>query len=549
VSGLLIRMCRFGLLGSVGLLLFGVAAASNATAQSVNQEDAQSSSTKPDSDYVLSVHADLVLLDVVVNDKQGKPVLGLQKSDFKIYEDNVLQNVTTFERTEEPTPAAIASKQIHSTAELDRSEPDAPISIIVLDEVTTTFEERFFARYSLQKYLGANHGDLTQPMMLVARNLDRIMVLCDYTTSKQEILSALDRHLAGGDWKSSNPSFVNEQFLATFVSLMEIAKATQGHPGHKNVIWVGHGLPTLNMSTLGDDDKKAVEYAIAQCTNLLKNSRITIYAIDPAGIAAANTTILNADGTMEDPDPFSGQIDFSGIVNETGGQSLHGRNDVDQLLDASVRNGENFYTLAYQPSGVSNDNPMKFRKIRVVPVNPDYTATSRTGYFAAPPDLGAGAGNHLSGSSKDQEDFDIIAAISNLMVFDGVPLTIARDATTADLYHVTFPANRLGLTLQDGKFTGNIRFDLLGYDRQGKLLSKTGKVIMIQLDSLAPGSGDSKTVTINAMLKMPEGTARVRMIVRAKNSGYLGADNVYLVDKNTLNDPLTGLKVVGKVKK
>ena len=539
---------KFVLRGLVEVLFFGFFVANVAFSQSANQIEIPSSNSNSDAGYVLSVRADLVLLDVVVRDKKGNPVPGLMKSDFTIYEDNLPQNITTFEYTKELTPAAALNKQIHSTAELDRTEPDAPVSILVLDEVTTKFEERFFARYSLQKYLGDERHDLTQPMMLVARNLDRILVLSDYTTSKKEILSALDRHLAAGDWQANNPNLLNEQFLATFASLMEIAKATQGHPGHKNVIWVGHGLPVLSIAEMGAEDQKAVEYAIGQCTNLLRNARITIYSIDPAGVAASSTS-LTADGTVADSDPFLGEINFDSIVKATGGLSLHGRNDVDKMLAESVRNGENFYTLTYQPMGVTGDDLMKFRKIRVVPINSEYTATSRTGYYTDPPVQAKPTGNPLSKSSQDQEDFDIVAAISNLMVFDGIPLTISPDAATTDLYHVSFPANRLGLTVQDGKFVGKIRFILLGYDRLGKLVSKSGKDLTIQMDSLAPGSDDRKTLTINTSLKMPQNTARVRLIVRAKNSGYIGADNLYLIDKSLLKDPVTGLKATANGKR
>jgi hypothetical protein len=212
------------------------------------------------------------------------------------------------------------------------------------------------------------------------------------------------------------------------------------------------------------------------------------------------------------------------------------------MLGESVRDGENFYTLAYQPSGVVGEDLMKLRKIRIVPINPEYVATSRTGYYAVPPGQIAQASSRLSGSTQDQEDFDIVAATSNLMVFDGIPLTIAKDAATADLYHVSFPANRLGLTVQDGKYIGSLSFLLLGYDRSGKLVSKSGKSLMIHLDSLAPGSDDSKTVTINSLVNMPAGTTRVRIILRAKNSGYIGADNLYLTDKSQLKDSMTGLK-------
>ncbi len=42
---------------------------------------------------------------------------------------------------------------IHSTAELDRLEPNAPVTLIVLDEINTPFGDEAFARYSLKKFL------------------------------------------------------------------------------------------------------------------------------------------------------------------------------------------------------------------------------------------------------------------------------------------------------------------------------------------------------------------------------------------------------------
>src|SRR5688572_9149169 len=50
----------------------------------------------------LSIDVDLVSFDVVVTDKNGDPISGLEKQHFKVFEDNVEQTVTNFSPTEAP---------------------------------------------------------------------------------------------------------------------------------------------------------------------------------------------------------------------------------------------------------------------------------------------------------------------------------------------------------------------------------------------------------------------------------------------------------------
>src|SRR5688572_19645578 len=50
----------------------------------------------------LSIDVDLVNFDVVVTDNNGNPIAGLEKSHFKVFDDNVEQAVTNFSPTEAP---------------------------------------------------------------------------------------------------------------------------------------------------------------------------------------------------------------------------------------------------------------------------------------------------------------------------------------------------------------------------------------------------------------------------------------------------------------
>ncbi len=55
----------------------------------------QKSDRLPSTD-TLSIDVDLVNVDVVVTDQSGNPVTGLEKTNFKVFDDNAEQTVTNF---------------------------------------------------------------------------------------------------------------------------------------------------------------------------------------------------------------------------------------------------------------------------------------------------------------------------------------------------------------------------------------------------------------------------------------------------------------------
>lgn len=56
----------------------------------------------PDQVYTLSTQSNLVNVDVLVTDKNGNPITGLGKKNFKVFDDGVPQSVTNFSTAEAP---------------------------------------------------------------------------------------------------------------------------------------------------------------------------------------------------------------------------------------------------------------------------------------------------------------------------------------------------------------------------------------------------------------------------------------------------------------
>lgn len=392
--------------------------------------------------YTLKVRSQIVQLDVVVRNAKGELVPGLSAADFTVTEDDAPQKIVSFESTSPVPPAERNRLQIDSTAELDRREPNAPVTVIVLDELTARFEDQYFARYSLERYLSKQGEILDQPMTLIARTIERTMVLSDYTTSKKKILDALSRHFVGNDWRSNNANFNDVQMSAAFASLLEVAKATQGHPGHKNLVWIGRGFPTLQWEALQPNLADELKTAVSKCVDLLRQSRVTLYVIDPAGVQGLSGT-SDENGVVSLEDPFDQNVSFDSLARATGGTSMHGRNDVDHLIGDAVADGESFYTLAYKPPSPTEDDPTKFRRIKVGLKDTSLTATNREGYYPAKDQPAAPVFADAKGKLTQGTMFDLASASTGLMVFDGVPLTFTPQGTPVNEVQISFPASTL----------------------------------------------------------------------------------------------------------
>jgi VWFA-related protein len=514
-----------------------VPALSNARGQKQAPPPQSASVNKETGAYSLQVKSQLVTLDVVVTDKKGAAVLGLTRDDFNVFENKVQQPIVSLEEVRSSGPAAVA---IHSTAELDRLEPLAPVSILVLDEVTSKFEDEAFARYALKKYLASEGDVLAQPTMLIAVSLDHQMLLHDYTTSKKEVLDALDGHFAGADWRATNHNYQGQQVTATLLSLTGVAVATAGHEGHKNIVWIGRGFPSFEWDRLPPATAEQFKQAIATCTNRLRDARATLYSVDPAGVTAGppmthgDPDALDNAGLSEIQDPFGWQVDFDAMARATGGMALHGTNDVNRLIEDSVNYGKKFYTIAYKPTAPGNDS-RAFPSIQVVTTNRRLAVTAREGYFTgistAAPAMDA------QGKVPTQVEHDLAVAADGLMVYDGVPLTIERVRDKSDGFRVSFPASAIAWIPDGTQETSDIVFLVSSYDKKGRLLHRDGHVIGFTRQSLAEDQIEDRVLHVLATIATATPAARVRVIVRANGSGKIGAGNYFLSEGNEAQYP------------
>jgi VWFA-related protein len=490
-------------------------------AQPASPAQAPNRAQPPNSGYTLRVSARLVVLDMVVVDGKGAIVKDLKRDDFSVEEAGEPQTILNFEVAGAHTPKPEIT--INSTAELDRLAPNAPVDIILLDEFNTRFEDMAFARYSLKKYLDKQPDKLATPTMLIAVDLMHFTVLHDYTQNKEEILSALNHHFVSYPWQLHQGAWVAERYNTAFITLRRVAQAVMGHPGHKNMIWIGRGFPPTRriMGGWDIDTENRIHNTVQECVNVLRDARVTLYTIDPAGVMV-DPGVYGGDPWA---DPFGGNYEFNRMAKATGGRTLYGRNDVDAEVQTAIQDGANFYTLTYRPTNTSMD-PQKFRRIKVTLDRPGLKVITREGYYMQ---YGPGRVNPENPSRRLMTD--LAAADSSNMVYDGIPVTIARVANEPESFVVHVDGGGLMWTpaTEGQPRRTEVILDISTFDKKGKELTRKGSLVKIDAPTTVPPTGRlRRNINIPCKIDLNPKAVRVRFTVRVSATGRIGTADLTL---------------------
>jgi len=227
----------------------------------------------------IRVSTHLVLIDVVVTDKQGKPVTGLKAEDFSVQERGKTQKIALIEPPNSPTnlaPPPLGPGIYSNRPEFRGS--GGPLTILLLDGANTPFRDQAYARLQMLKYV------MTQlkpgQRMGVFTLTNQLGVLQDFTSDPQILLRALQQYkpteqeLAKGaappvstslgspdlspgasmtiatannalrDFQNVQVAYMlDRRTETTLLALRSLARILGGIPGRKNVVWVTAGFP------------------------------------------------------------------------------------------------------------------------------------------------------------------------------------------------------------------------------------------------------------------------------------------------------------------
>jgi VWFA-related protein len=408
----------------------------------------------------------------------------------------------------------------------------SPVTLLVLDQLNTHFADSSFARRELHDYLARQPAVLAQPATLLTVYDNHFRQLQAFTRDRDALLKALAAAPTKNAWKletggnSDTDYGPVERLQQSLNALDQIAQSDARIPGRKNLIWVGGGFPTLNPTTLDGEDAREVKDTLQHITDVLLNTRVTLYAVDPTSTAAGLTEITDADqaafataagGLSEGIDPFNSTEAFDRLGPVTGGRVVRGLSDVAKQIASAVQLGSNFYTLSYAPTS-SSDMPGKYRRIHVECLRPGLTVVSREGYYPAPSVSTATANTDLS--------YDLSAAAESPVPLNGIHVT-AQAAVQAGSYVLNVSAPDLTWTPNaDGSFTAHVAVLAVELSGKSAMIGHT----LRSMSATAVAGTDLRDASHHADFSMAvpstAKTKSIRFIVRDRDSGKMGSADI-----------------------
>jgi len=275
----------------------------------------------------LRFDVELALVNVTVTDPYGHVVTGLDPEDFRIYEDNIEQEVLTF------------------------SSEDVPVSIGVVFDFSGSMADKIgkAREAAVEFFKTANPQD---EFFLVSFN-ERAELACAFTNSIEDLQGSL---------MLTPPKGRTALLDAIYLGLRQM---TGAHYAKRALLIVSDG---------GDNHSRYTENDVKR---LVREADTEIYAIG---------VFEPLDYRSRTPEELYGPSLLSEVTEMSGGH-VFAVDNVNELPDVATKIGlelRNQYVLGYRPSNKAHD--ARWRKIKIklrAPKGlPALRAYSKTGYYA-----------------------------------------------------------------------------------------------------------------------------------------------------------------------
>jgi VWFA-related protein len=315
-------------------------------------------------------------LDVMVTDKSGKPVSGLEQKDFTLLDNKQPQKILSFQAVADAAATA-----------------DPPVEAIVLvDTVNTEFTNVAIARKEIEKFLGRSGGALAQPVSLIFFS-DGSATGTISSRDGNAVIADLNQKQLGlrtiGRAQGSFGGF--ERMQMSLNTLQKLADFEAGMPGRKLVVWISPGWPflTSGMDQVLESQKQKQWFfdSIVALSDGLRRARITLYNIDPFGTADA-LSLRATDykqflkGVKKAGQSDLGDLALQVLASQSGGLVLNSSNDLAGEIATCAADANRYYVLSFE--GLPGDGPNEYHALEIKLDKPGLTVRTRSGYYAQP---------------------------------------------------------------------------------------------------------------------------------------------------------------------
>ena len=506
-----------------------------------------------------STTTNVVIVNVSVLDREGKPILDLTKNDFQLFEDGKLQTLQAVElekldsrplppfQSAETEPKPPEQKGYNPDLERNKKQSlakfqDRRLVAFLFDFSSMQPQEQAHARDAAATFVKKQLTTSDMVSIMVFGN--ELKTVLDFTADRDLILTTLQKFRLGDSSELSSMGDTGAdsqdqsgQFVADdtefnifntdrkLIALEDAARKLAIYPEKKALIYLSSGVQKT-----GVDNQSQLRATV----NTAVRSNVSFYPIDARGLTAL---VPGGDATQAAPvgnNLYSGsahntqrsnfdnqQETLYTLADDTGGKALLDSNDLTLGMRQVQTDMNSYYILSYVSTNTAMDG--RYRKIevrlspRIAALKPklDY----RRGYY------GPTTFARLTGADKEAQ---LQSAMESENPITDLPLAVEVDYfRLGKLKYFTpvsvrIPGSALVLKNKGSKQATELDFIGEVFDARNRVASVVRDTIPLKLDTATAGAVVRKHIQYDTGFTLPPGKYRLRFVARENGEGKTG---------------------------
>jgi VWFA-related protein len=427
-------------------------------------------SQKPPEGDVVRITTNLVQVDAVITDKNGKPITDLKPEELQLFEDYRARKITHFTYIgAATTDAAPPSKSIVRDNKMSGVPPNRlrPEDVrrtiaLVVDDLGLSFQSTHYVRRALKQFVDdqMQAGDL----VAIVRTSGGIGALQQFTSDRRQLYAAIDHikwyaggRMGMGAFGPATPGKFGDEIdkkikeleefrsdllsVGTLGAISYVIRGLSDLPGRKSILLISDGFKIMNREPLsGTSRNDRTLQRLQQLIDQTSRASVVINTINATGLQALSS--LRAEDSLADArnssgartgdqveqalrdrgnDAFDLQSGLDYLADETGGMAIHNSNDLAGSIK-KVINEKGYYLIGYRPDQTTFDPKTgrhTFHHLSLKVLRPGkFNVRMRDGFYGAVSD------NRSTPASASGARQQILQALISPFGSAGVPISL-----------------------------------------------------------------------------------------------------------------------------
>ena len=515
----------------------------------------------PQNAPTFSTTANVVVVNVTVLGRDGKPVTNLTKTDFTILEDGKAQQLQSCELQKldtQPLPAAQPDITPGETKTLKtRPAPrpaaqqppvessalrDRRLIILLFDFSSMQPSEQIRAVNAAVQFINAKMT--SSDMISVMTFGSSLRTVQDFTDDRDLLIATVKGfHIGeaselagmadtGADAEDQSGLYVADETEFNIfntdrklAALEDAARRLAHYPEKKALVYISSGVEKTGVDN---------QSQLRATTAVAVRANVAFYPIDARGLGAlapggdatqtgaVGSGLYSGAGQRAARDSFHNQQEtLDTLASETGGKALLDSNDLTVGMAQVQKDFSSYYMLTYASTNLAEDG--RYRRIQVQ-VSPKFAALKvkldyRPGYYAP---------STFARTKSADKEAQLAAALQSENPTTNLPLAVEIDYFRLEKgkyfvpISVKIPGSALSFRGKGAKAATELDFIAQMRDARGQAASTVRDVIPLKLDQEVAGNVGRGHIEYDTGMTLAPGKYKLRFVARENGEGRIG---------------------------